>query len=71
MDDSTSFPPTPRTRGRTRVVGRACEAGRLQGQILAQAYQRVFPPSRVPLASAPAAGSSPKALTSARAAAGA
>lgn len=37
MDDLTTSPPAPWT------VSRACEASRLQGQLLARAYQHVFP----------------------------
>lgn len=35
-----------------RCVMRQCEVNRLQGQLLAQAYQQVFPQARQPLAQA-------------------
>lgn len=43
MDDLTTSLPAPWT------VRRGCEASRLQGQLLARAYQQVFPEVRRPL----------------------
>lgn len=43
MDDLTTSPPARWT------VSRACEASRLQGQLLARAYQHVFPQVRRPI----------------------
>jgi hypothetical protein len=69
MDDLTRSPPAPRT------VSRTCEASRLQGQLLARAYQLIFPEVRRPLVDPPApvpAAHSPENLsTAARVAAGA
>jgi len=69
MDDLTSSPPAPWT------VSRCCEASRLQGQLLARAYQRIFPQVRRPLVdrtiTPPAVHSHENASTAARVAAGA
>jgi hypothetical protein len=69
MDDHTTSPQMPCT------VSRCCEVSRLQGQLLARAYQRVFPEVRRPLVDSrikpPAANSFRDSSTSARVAAGA
>ena len=68
MDDLTSSPPAPWT------VSRASEVSRLQGQLLARAYQRVFPQVRRALVDRttipPAAYSRENTSTVARVAAG-
>jgi hypothetical protein len=69
MDDHTTSPPMPWT------VSRYCEVSRLQRQLLARAYQHVFPEVRRPLVDSrikpPAANSFRVPSTSARMAAGA
>jgi hypothetical protein len=69
MDDLTTSPPA------SLVVSRGCEASRLQGQLLARAYQCVYPEVRRPLADrpipAPAARRPEGPSTAARLAAGA
>jgi hypothetical protein len=69
MDDLTTSPPAPCT------VSRACEASRLQGQLLARAYQHVFPQVRRPIVdrtiNPPAARFPENPSTAARMAAGA
>ena len=46
MDDPANYSSAPLT------VSRSCEASRLQGQLLARAYQRIFPEVRRSLANA-------------------
>jgi hypothetical protein len=75
MDDGTTPPPA------RCVVTHACEPSRLQGQLLARAYQQVFPEARRSLpgrfvgaagaAVAPAAAGFGHTSTAARRAAGA
>lgn len=43
MDDLTDSPPVPWT------LSRSCETSRFQGQLLARAYQQIFPEVRRPL----------------------
>ncbi|HWE96995.1 MAG TPA: hypothetical protein VG269_23740 [Tepidisphaeraceae bacterium] len=69
MDDLTTSPRVP------WAVSRACETTRLQGQLLARAYQRVFPQLRRPIVDCtmtrPAAHCRENTSTAARVAAGA
>jgi hypothetical protein len=46
------------------TVIRCCEASRLQGQLLARAYQRVFPEVRRPLGEVPKPACSQRSPTS-------
>ena len=69
MDDLTNSPPVRWT------VSRECETSRLQGQLLARAYQHVFPQVRRPIVdytiNPPAIPSSQNSSTAVRVAAGA
>ena len=46
MDDDTTPPAGRAARPPRYVVSHACEPSRLQGQLLARAYQHVLPESR-------------------------
>jgi hypothetical protein len=69
MDDLTSSPPARLT------LSRECEASRLQGQLLARAYQHLFPQVRRPIVdraiTSPVTHSHEDTSTAARVAAGA
>ena len=49
MEDRTIPPPSPRSSQRPVNLSRACESSRLQGQLLAHAYQQVCPQIRARL----------------------